>query len=38
MTDEQIIASLRKRPYDKVAREAADRLEELLRKTPKPIH
>lgn len=31
MPDEQTIAALRRKPYDKVAREAARRLEELLR-------
>lgn len=31
MTDREIIAALRKKPYDKACREAARRLEELLR-------
>jgi len=30
LTDEEIIAGLRKRPLDKYAKAAADRLEELL--------
>ncbi|WP_416139057.1 hypothetical protein ACM26W_01205 [Halomonas sp. HK25] len=30
MTDRDIIAGLRRRPLDKVARAAADRLEQLL--------
>lgn len=31
MADAELIAALRRRPYDRAAREAADRLEELLR-------
>lgn len=32
MTDAELIAALRRKPYDRAAREAADRLEELTRK------
>lgn len=35
MTDAEILAALRRRPYDRAAREAARRLEELLT-TPRP--
>lgn len=31
-TDAELIAKLRQRPYDRAAREAADRLEELTTK------
>ncbi|WP_299311871.1 hypothetical protein [uncultured Halomonas sp.] len=30
LTDQQIIARLREKPYSRVCREAADRLEELI--------
>lgn len=32
MTDAELIAALRRKPYDRAAREAADRLEELTRR------
>lgn len=31
LTDQQLIAKLREKPYSRVCREAAERLEELLR-------
>lgn len=34
MTGAELIAALRRKPYDRAAREAADRLEELTKPIP----
>lgn len=36
MNDAELIAALRRKPYDRACREAARRLEELLRATKSP--